>query len=415
MYKSFDLLEKISFVRTGGSADELRCANIILEECKKFNEECQLEEFEVDGYTVKSASLKFINPDFELECCGVGMSSSTPIEGVVGDFIYINSLEEANICDVENKIVLLHTKLVNTKLYKKLYEKKAKALILCCGNVYDENDKVDLDPYMYRERHYSIGKIPAVCIRMKDAEKVLRIMPKQAHVCLNQDEYKNVSHNVVASIKGTKYPDEIVCMTAHYDSVSYSKGAYDNATGSTGIMQILSYFSKNRPLRTMKFIWCGSEENGLLGSKAYIASHEDEKDKYRLCINIDMIGVTLGYDIAVTTGETEVSSYIKYLGYELGFPISSKQGVYSSDSTPFADNGIPGISFARVAPSGGAVIHCRKDVLDYLSEENYYKTCDFIIEFTRRLVNSVCFPIEKVIPDNMKEEIDYYYGRKERK
>ena len=42
-------------------------------------------------------------------------------------------------------------------------------------------------------------------------------------------------------------------------------------------------------------------------------------------------------------------NYIKYLGCEVGFPIQVRQGVYSSDSTPFADNGIPSVSFARIA------------------------------------------------------------------
>ena len=65
--------------------------------------------------------------------------------------------------------------------YKKLVEKKVSALILCCGDLYREADDVDLDPYMYRNRHYDNGKIPAVCIRMKDAEKVLRAKPQKAH------------------------------------------------------------------------------------------------------------------------------------------------------------------------------------------------------------------------------------------
>ena len=91
-----------------------------------------------------------------------------------------------------------------------------------------------------------------------------------------------------------------------------------------------------------------------------------------------------------------------------------RQGVYSSDSTPFADNGVPGMSFARIAPKGGAEIHSRKDVLDYLHEDNYYKTCDFISLFADKMVNSAIFPVEQEIPGNMKEEIDYYFGRKER-
>ena len=322
--------------------------------------------------------------------------------------------DDADYSDVEGKICLVHTKLVNTNLYKTLIKKKAVALILCCGSVYEKAINVDLDPYMYRERNYVNGKIPAVCIRMKDAEYILRKMPQQAKIVMVEDEYKNKSHNVVATIKGTKYPDEVVIFSAHYDSVSYSRGAYDNGTGSTCIMQMLDYFKKNPAKRTIKFVWCGSEEVGLLGSKAYCEKHKDEFENYKLNINVDMVGVTIGFDIACCTANNSLVNYIKYLSSEVGFPIMPRQGVYSSDSTPFADNGVPSLSFARLAPQGGSQIHSRKDVIDYLSKPNYFKTCDFIALFASKLANSVYFPVEKEIPANMKEEIDYYFGRKER-
>ena len=52
--------------------------------------------------------------------------------------------------------------------------------------------------------------------------------------------------------------------------------------------------------------------------------------------------------------------------------------------------------------------------MDYLEEDNYYKSCDFIATFAERMSNSVVFPVEQEIPGNMKEEIEYYFGRKER-
>ena len=413
-YKSFELLNKLYFVRTGGSKEELKAAEILKSECESLGVEAHLESFKVDGCDIKKAYVKFLDPDMEVECAGVGMSSSTPEEGITGEFVYVDSLADAEIKDLEGKVCLIHTKLVNPKLYKKLVEKKVAALVLCCGNVYDDNSQVDLDPYMYRPRNYEVGKIPAVCIRMKDAEKVLRSGAKKAHVIIVEDELQNDSHNVVATIEGGKYKDEVVVFTAHFDSVSYSKGAYDNATGSTGIMQLLAYFTEHKPERTLKFVWCGSEEMGLLGSKAYCEAHKEELAKHKLCINIDMIGCTLGNDIACCTSNVSLVNFIKYLGCEKGFAITARQGVYSSDSTPFADNGVPSVSFARIAPRGGAEIHSRKDVIDYLEENNYYKSCDFIASFAERLISSVVFPVEREIPDNMKVELDYYNGRKER-
>lgn len=414
MYKSFNLIKDLYFVRTGGSAEELKAASIIKEKIEELNGTALLEEFEVDGYNVHKASLSF-DDELNIECAGVGISSSTSIEGVSGEFIYITSLEDAKMKDVKNKICLVHSKLVNEKLYETLVKKQAIGLILCCGDVYKNDKDVDLDPYMYREWHTKYGKIPAVCIRMKDAERVILKKPHTAKIILIQDEFKNKSHNVVSTIKGSDFPNEVIVFTAHYDSVSYSKGAYDNASGAASILHLYAYYMKNQPKRTLKFVWCGSEEMGLLGSKAYVNMHKDEIENYLLCINVDMLGATIGYDIACATTEVAFINYLNYTSCEFGFPISVKQGVYSSDSTSFSDAGVPAVSFARIAPNGGAVIHSHNDVIDHLSKDNYYNSCEFIKEFSMRLINASSFPVERKIPDNMKEELDYYLKRKERK
>lgn len=91
----------------------------------------------------------------------------------------------------------------------------------------------------------------------------------------------------------------------------------------------------------IRFIWCGSEERGLLGSKDYVAKHKDELDQIKLVVNIDMIGSILGHRIAVSTADISLVHYIDYYAKMVGFPLESSQGVYSSDSTPFADAGVP--------------------------------------------------------------------------
>lgn len=85
-------------------------------------------------------------------------------------------------------------------------------------------------------------------------------------------------------------------------------------------------------------------------------------------------------------------------------------GVGMSGSTPVGGITAP---FTYVTSVEDAEIHSHKDVLDFLEEENYYRSCNFIAEFARRLVSSRCFPVEKEIPDDVKQKIDKYYGRKE--
>lgn len=409
-YDSFKFLKDLSFVRTSGSQEEKKASQLIIEELKKIGLKGKIETFKVNSYEIKECELAFDDKPF-IDFVGTGFSGSTPTEGIGGELIYVDSLEDLEVKDVAGKIALVTGKLIPSKLYSGLVKKKAIGVIQTAGDIYDAKSNTDLDPYMIRPNAYKDGKIPTVCIKIQDAENIVRNMPKKAYIKLIQEEKEVESQNVVCEIKGTKKNDEIVVFSAHYDSVPFSKGAYDNATGSTAILQIASFFKNHKPDRTLRFVWCGSEEIGLMGSKAYVEKHKNELEKIVFNLNIDMIGVTLGNDIACATTEMDFVHYLKYFSQINGFGLKVWQGVYSSDSTPFADKGVPSVSFCRNAVRGGAVIHSKKDVLDFLSEENYYRTIDFIISFSQSLINSVKFPIVRTIPKEMVEELEKYNNR----
>ena len=207
-YNSFDFLSKISFERLGGSEQELKVANMIISECHKYGVEAHLEEFLVDGYTIKAASLEANGVSYEVT--GVGMSGSTPADGVEGKFLVIENDEQIGAYEsLEDYIVFIPSRMM-VKTYKLLCEKKPKAFICASGSVYDDRENSDLEKMTVRERHYSNGKVPGVCVRMMDAQKMLLDNPETVHVVCLQDEYKNTSHNVVASIPGDGSTNEIV-------------------------------------------------------------------------------------------------------------------------------------------------------------------------------------------------------------
>lgn len=83
---------------------------------------------------------------------------------------------------------------------------------------------------------------------------------------------------------------QIVVLTAHYDSVEFSKGVYDNGSGTVCLYELAAYFANHQPKNNLVFAWCGCEERGPLGSKAYCEAHKEEVKDYSLCINVDMIG-----------------------------------------------------------------------------------------------------------------------------
>ncbi len=150
----------------------------------------------------------------------------------------------------------------------------------------------------------------------------------------------------------------------------------------------------------------------MLGAKAYCASHDEELGKVALNINLDMIGSIMGKFIACCTTEEAAVSYIKYRGNELGFPVHAYQDVYSSDSTPFADKGVPAISFARWAPNPTGTIHNSYDTMALVSGKQMAEDIDFLIAFIDSMANAAMLPVARTIPDSMKEKLDTYLNRK---
>lgn len=407
--KTSALLKTMSFERFGGTKEELKCAKLIQEELKKIKLDSKLESFPVQMGNIKKAKLEVVAPfKMDIECNAYMCCANTPAKGIEADFYYFEQASEVNVKQAKGKICLVNG-YVGMKLYKDFAKAGAIALISFNGNI-DFPNGYDLDRREMRKTLAGIKNIPAVNILVKDAMMLIEKNVSKVKLTAIQETTTVKSHNVVCDIKGTEGSDVIV-LTAHYDSVRFSKGAYDNATGSVCLYALADYFSKNQPKHTLRFVWCGSEERGLLGSKAYVEKHKKELDDIKLCINIDMIGSTLGKRIAVCTSDMSLVNCIDYLGKVVGFPISAKQDVYSSDSTPFADADIPALSFARITPNGGGDIHHRYDVLEHLSDRYLFEDIDFILEFTKRMANAYIIPVPRVVPQNMKDAIDAYFCR----
>lgn len=401
------LLEKLSFERVAGSKEEYQAAMIIKEEIEKLGLSAELEPFEIEFPEEVTATFEVTEPVKQsFTVTGVGMAGVT--EGLEADFFYGDDLDEISLSQMKGKIVLFNGG-VRYDAYKKIVKAGAVGFITFNGSVYDE--EIELEERFLRPKLQELGKLPGVTMSIHDAEALVRLDPKKVKLTVSGKESTRTSHNLVVTLPG-EIEDEIICFSGHYDSVRHSKGVYDNATGALAILDFLKHFSQNKPKRTLKFIWCGTEERGLIGATAYVKAHQETIENYKLNINLDMLGVVLGKDIACVTGEEAVTHYIDFVAKELNFPIRTTTGVYPSDSTPFADGGVPAITFARGAAGGGAEIHSKKDVIDFISVESFNKTVDFIISFASRVIESEIFPIPGSMPEKMKEELDKYLLRK---
>ena len=406
----YEDLEKINFIRTSTSEEETRAAHIIKDELEKAGLEAQIEEFMVETADIETVSLKALGKDWEVQ--GYRRSGSTPKEGLTAKFAYVQQATDVDLYDKKGMIVMVNSGKLNEEVYERLVRYQVAAFLTWNGNVSDDREQTDLPERELRSWATRYGKIPGGVLRAIDAMELVKGEPETVTFTLVQQDVERPSRNVIVRMKGSDETTENVTFGAHYDSVPFSHGVYDNGAGSVILMELARHYKENPPKRNLTFCWYGSEEVGLLGSKAYVAAHKDELKDVQLMINVDVAGSVLGADWAAIMADESLCRFVEYLSKEIGFPTDVTQEVYSSDSVPFANEGVPAINFCRFGRNGGAMIHCRHDVIDYLDYRNLGKTAAFVQTFADRMVNAVVFPVPRKMPENMVEAVDKHLRKK---
>ena len=400
------IFQDTDFVHCSGTPEELRVAEYLKAECEKLGVAARIEAFPVAMGEIEEA--RVYADGREIPCKGFFCCGSGEVEA---ELYYMPAQDPVSIAGAKDKIILMDTAGIGYFTYQDLVKAGAKGILFQYGNVYypvEDIDERDLRAAVVGEER----KLLCAMLHTASAVELLRNHTKRVKIVIRQREYEGASHNVVAELPGKK--DEWIALTAHYDTTALSHGAYDNMSGCVGLLGVLEALKGKELNYGLRLIFCGSEERGLLGSKAWVRDHEAELEKLALNVNLDMIGTWLGKFIAKVSAEERLAGYISYLGAELGFPIRPSVGVYSSDSTPFADKGVPALSFARLASGNAAPIHCRYDLQEVLSMEQLQKDIDFIAEFTRRMAGSVVCPVAREVPEKVKTELDEYLFRKRR-
>ena len=400
------ILTDTAFIRTGGSEEELKCARYLAAQMEAFGCKAEIQPFEVSLSHLKPA--KLIVDGKEYPCKGYTNVGCADLEAPL---YYLRGTDKQSYAGCKGKIVLFDGYL-GTWRYHDLVKAGAVGFISHNGHVNYADD--DIDQREVRDmalEKVDFKKIPGVNINIHDAVRLVASGAKTARIVLEQEEYKGESRNVVIDLPGEV--DEWITVTGHYDSTPLSVGTYDNMSGALSAMAIGEYFTTHSHRYGIRVILFGSEERGLLGSKAYVKDHPEDIAKTVLNINIDMVGCIMGKFVAGCTTEEKLCHYIEYLGCELGFPVNARQEVYSSDSTPFADAGVPAFTFARDADEvSAATIHDRYDTIAVMSARQMAEDIDFMAAFADRMANAKYMPVAREIPEKMKEDLEKYLARK---
>ena len=173
------------------------------------------------------------------------------------------------------------------------------------------------------------------------------------------------SQNVIG-ILGTGQPQIIVC--AHYDSVFYSPGAVDNASGIQVIYNIAKRLVSEggSNLSTIAFIAMGCEEPGPLGSRYYVKWLKERGllENIHFCVNFDMVGRGERYFLRAGQGTGERLIKILEEGdFKLDHEIKLDTAKASSDNWPFNEENIPNV---QVVSLPFPLYHQAEDTMDKL-------------------------------------------------
>jgi hypothetical protein len=247
----------------------------------------------------------------------------------------------------------------------------------------------------FQNRTYDPSKVvPTVIMRNEDYGRITRLLADSTpvelefHIVNRLYPEGKTSYNIVAEIAGTDKKDEVIMLGGHLDSWHSATGATDNAIGCAVMMEAARIIKALglRPRRTIRVALWGGEEQGLLGSQAYVKEHfgsaenpKPEFEKFGGYFNIDSgTGRARG---ASVFGPPEAAQVLRQalapfedIGFMGAIP-SKSRGLGGSDNTSFNQAGLPGIGIGQDPIEYGTYTwHTNLDTYERIIEDDAKKS-----------------------------------------
>jgi carboxypeptidase Q len=247
----------------------------------------------------------------------------------------------------------------------------------------------------------SIRKIPAAAITIEDAAMLQRMHDRgqQPRVRLKMTSRTlpdAPSRNIVAEIRGSELPEEIVVFGGHFDSWDAGDGAHDDAGGCVAAWQALRIIKRLnlRPRRTLRLVFWVNEENGLRGGNGYKAAMSDSVRRHVLALEADA-GVfrPKGFGFSGSDTLMNILRPIIALLHPIGADTLSRGGG-GVDISPLMKAGIPGMGLNVDGSRYFWYHHSDADTVDKIDpgDLNLCAAAIAIVTFT---VANLPFPIPK--------------------
>jgi hypothetical protein len=219
------------------------------------------------------------------------------------------------------------------------------------------------------------------------------------------------SYNVMAELPGTDRRDEVVMLGAHFDSWHSGTGATDNAAGSAVMMEAMRILrATGLPLRrTVRLaLWTG-EEQGLLGSRAYVKQQFGDAATMALLPGHQKLSAYFNMDngsgairgVYLQGNEAIRPAFAAWMEpfRSLGMTTLSIRGTGATDHVPFDEVGLPGFQFIQDPLEYGTYSHhTNMDVYDRLQAEDLMKNAVIIASFVYHAANRDALLPRKPLP-----------------
>lgn len=296
----------------------------------------------------------------------LGMSVATPEEGITADVVVVKNFAELTDLGrdkVEGKIVLF-----NHEFDKQMAAEgqggaayggavayrgggpgaAARLGALAClvrsaGG--SQNRLVHTGSTFYPE---GVTKIPAAAVSNEDAEMMGALAAQgtlRMKLVLTPQTLPEVqSYNVIADLKGSEHPDEIVIVSGHLDSWDLGTGAIDDGAGVVVAMQTIQVLKALgiKPKRTIRFIAWMNEENGLRGGRAYAADEKANIANHFAAIESDLgAGHPMGFNLTGNPDALPLLGPISEVLQASGAGLSRTVDGGEADISPLAAAGVP--------------------------------------------------------------------------
>ncbi len=332
-------------------------------------------------------------------------STGSPKDGLTAEMIFIgkgatDEFEEKKEA-VKDKFVLIQTPLMEDLgglflEYINAVEIESNAKKYGAKGVVYMSSRAKKLLYRHLTSYGAKNEMPMVVMARDDATRCKRLLKrgKKLNLTMNLevvDEGAYQSHNVLAEIKGSVYPDEVILIGAHLDSWGLGTGANDNGCNVTMMIDIARQITALglQPQRTIRFALWNGEEQGMFGSWAYNQQHLDELDQIKVTMSIDIGSGNI--DGFFMNGRNEftpyLEKYLKPLAPLLGPFTHIPDPIIGTDNYDFLVQGVPNLVGKHDVYNYCEDYHSESDTYDKVSEYNLKNNAAIVASVTWGFAN----------------------------